>query len=1032
MKNQQRLNLLTEEEVNFLYEIPKFTDAERRHFFSLPETLLEQLKLQEYPYNDNKISQKLYFILQFGYFKAKHILFAFKYTTVMEDVKFIMQHYFPKLPLSHNIPIKNQQTSVKRTILAFFGFQNESKETHRFILERTAFLAKIIQDPHTICLEVIKSLTENKMVLPKYSTLQDKIGVGLKKEEERLRNMIKKEMPKKVVAAINNLLRIEDFFYNITELKFDPKCFQKQEIEAEIEKLEKCKLIFEFSQKFLPKTNISRKNIVYYSDLAKFYTVDSLKDLPKELAHFYLLCYVNQRCECIIDNLIKGFIYYVDKYSKEGKKHAKNNIPESKSDLETHRKPIGHLIKIFTDDELMRSGRKKICKAAFKIMPKKEISEVSVRLLDDTPTRKDLEIKSIWKYHKKHYRVILINLRPLFLAIDFESTKELKNLMKAIRFLKKHLAHEKLSGLTLENCPTQHITSEKLLSYFIEEKSYGTKNEKINIYQYEFHLYNLIRENLKKQKIFVNNSLEYKDFDEDIKKPDNWNKEKKKILKELNNEVLLKPIENTLVDLENFLEPLITRVNARIANGENKFVKIKKHRNGETTWTLPYPKKDDEFNNPFYNKLDLVTISEGFDFVEQRCGFMKAFKNFKQKYAKIKRDYVATKGVIMANGTAQGIYRFSKKSNLKYQRLRITEKNNIRLETLRNAAAIIVDHLIQLPIYTIYNLGGKRHGSIDGTKKKTQRRTIKARYSPKYFGLDLGIVIMTMTLNNIPFITNIIGANEHESHFSYEMLLNNITAIDPDIISTDTAGTNNLNDFLYYVIGKVHAACYRSVVDKAKKICGFKPPSAYRKLLIKPTKTVNRKRAKKNWPEILPILTAVLSHETSQHIIIKKLSSHDYKSDVKDALWELNDILKSIHILKYIDDPDYRRNIRAALNRGEAGHQMLDKVINVGNGTFRGMSDLEVEIWNECTRLLILIILYYNAYILSKLYEIKVKKNDKAAIEYLKHISLIAIQHINLDGFYELAEPMANINVNVDNAVSTLNKVLNKILKSRK
>ena len=27
----------------------------------------------------------------------------------------------------------------------------------------------------------------------------------------------------------------------------------------------------------------------------------------------------------------------------------------------------------------------------------------------------------------------------------------------------------------------------------------------------------------------------------------------------------------------------------------NKFVNIKKHKNGEITWTLPYPKKDDEF-----------------------------------------------------------------------------------------------------------------------------------------------------------------------------------------------------------------------------------------------------------------------------------------------------------------------------------------------------------------------------------------------------------------------------------------------------
>ena len=64
---------------------------------------------------------------------------------------------------------------------------------------------------------------------------------------------------------------------------------------------------------------------------------------------------------------------------------------------------------------------------------------------------------------------------------------------------------------------------------------------------------------------------------------------------------------------------------------------------------------------------------------------------------------------------------------------------------------------------------------------------------------------------------------------------------------------------------------------------------------------------------------------------------------------------QSIHILKYIDDPHYRCDIRKALNRGEAYHQLLKIIGSIGGGDFRGMSDMEVEIWNECMRLLALI-----------------------------------------------------------------------------
>lgn len=144
--------------------------------------------------------------------------------------------------------------------------------------------------------------------------------------------------------------------------------------------------------------------------------------------------------------------------------------------------------------------------------------------------------------------------------------------------------------------------------------------------------------------------------------------------------------------------------------------------------------------------------------------------------------------------------------------------------------------------------------------------------------------------------------------------------------------------------------------------------------------------------------------------------------------WELNHILKSIHILKYIDDLTYQRDIRKALNRGEAYHQLINKIAAVGGGDFRGMSDLEVEIWNKCNRLIALIIIYYNMHLLSKLYEMALAKNDKAALNYLKRASPVACQHINVSGLCEFSEE-ASI-VNIDHVVDKLRKILEDTLGS--
>ncbi len=50
-----------------------------------------------------------------------------------------------------------------------------------------------------------------------------------------------------------------------------------------------------------------------------------------------------------------------------------------------------------------------------------------------------------------------------------------------------------------------------------------------------------------------------------------------------------------------------------------------------------------------------------------------------------------------------------------------------------------------------------------------------------------------MVANHIPVNARIIGANEHESHYVFDILFNNTTDIQPDVHSTDTHGTNEVN-----------------------------------------------------------------------------------------------------------------------------------------------------------------------------------------------------------------------------------------------
>ena len=102
------------------------------------------------------------------------------------------------------------------------------------------------------------------------------------------------------------------------------------------------------------------------------------------------------------------------------------------------------------------------------------------------------------------------------------------------------------------------------------------------------------------------------------------------------------------------------------------------------------------------------------------------------------------------------------------------------------SVAIISNAIAELSIFHHYDVGNLLHSSSDGQKFEARINTINSRHSPKYFGLNKGVVSYTLVANHIPVNARIIGANEHESHFVFDILFNNTTDIQPSIHSTDT------------------------------------------------------------------------------------------------------------------------------------------------------------------------------------------------------------------------------------------------------
>lgn len=191
----------------------------------------------------------------------------------------------------------------------------------------------------------------------------------------------------------------------------------------------------------------------------------------------------------------------------------------------------------------------------------------------------------------------------------------------------------------------------------------------------------------------------------------------------------------------------------------------------------------------------------------------------------------------------------------------------------------------------------------------------------------------------------------------------------------------------------------------------FKHPSQYEALTLKPIRKIQRRLVATEWENTQRILLSLALKTTTQFIIVGKLSAYARKNRAKRALWEYDNIIRSLYLLDYIDLLALRRNVQRALSRGENYHQ-LRRVVSYANfGKLRFKTEYEQQIWNECSRLITNCIIYYNATILSNLLQLKEQEGDTQQVALLEHVSPVAWQHINFHGRYEFTKYPEQIDI---------------------
>jgi hypothetical protein len=776
MKNKD-VSLLSRFEYEQWYARPKFNDAQRDYYFVLDAEAEYLLK------NKKGENVKLHFILQLGYFKHKQRLFRFRFDEVKQDVEHIRKRYFPDANIKMLFPARDTVRKNNEDILALTKFsKNKSIE---LAIEKVAVLTSQLSCPKTIVRELSNHFCAKRIILPSYTRLQKIIGGALAKEDRRLSKLLARHIKKPQEELLKNLVTSKNNgVYKVQILRTDPKNFTYKQLQNHIKRLDSHKELYQFSLGLIPKLKLSLHNLRYYASLVEYYNANELAELKTEKTQLYLLCYVYYRLRIVRDHLIESFKHYVEKYQKEGKEYAEKSITKKALEITSDLPESSKILRFYNDSSLYEDKFDSVREKAHKILSQEKINLVCDFLSRKHGGRDEYK----WKCYGSKQNVITKNLRPLFMAIDFDYGQGAKQLSEAADFLKSiFITNKSLNKQPMSKFPKDFIPTAL--------KPYVMSDDNIDAHKYEFLVYSQILLKLDSGIVTCDNSTQYRDFDTEIREAVNWNNktDRKKLLKEIDAEEISLPVEKLLSKLKIDVNALYEKVNEDIFSGANEDIKVKKTDDG-VEWRLPYKKRKSEFNNPFYDKLPRIDIATLLDFVDKKTGFLSGFPPLKNYGSKSTLHKGAIKACVIADATNFGKFKMSEACNLSYGLLHRTARSRIRCDNLHNSNDKIIYKFSKLPIYEHYNVADELGwANADGQKYNTVWDTFKSRPSPKYFHLGKGVVAYTSVMNNIALTTTMIGANQHESHHLEELATSNTSGIKIDCIATDTEGSNKIN-----------------------------------------------------------------------------------------------------------------------------------------------------------------------------------------------------------------------------------------------
>ncbi|QUN32294.1 Tn3 family transposase (plasmid) [Cupriavidus sp. KK10] len=295
--------------------------------------------------------------------------------------------------------------------------------------------------------------------------------------------------------------------------------------------------------------------------------------------------------------------------------------------------------------------------------------------------------------------------------------------------------------------------------------------------------------------------------------------------------------------------------------------------------------------------------------------------------------------------------------------------------------------------------GSGKRVSADGTKWSLYEQNLLSEYHIRYGGYG-GIGYYHVSDMYIALFSNFIPCGVHEAVYILDGLIRNGSEIQPDTIHGDTQAQSGPVFGLSYLLGINLMPRMRNIKGLVLFKADRRRKYAHIESLCR--QTINWDLIQRHYPDMLRVAVSIKAGRMTPSTILRRLGSDSAKNKLYFAFRELGRVIRTLFLLKYLNEPELRRTIHAATNKSEQFNDFAQWLMFGGDGTIAENVRHEQRKVIKYNQLVANMVILYNVQWMSRKLKALQEKGHPVDAEVLKVLSPYRREHINRLGDYLL------------------------------